>query len=425
MVGKKIGLFALFFQLSVQANFAMAQKPVQLTLTNPLSLARPDELVVLHRADIEKKLGSIPGFLQVRVNGKPVAVQHDDLDRDGRWDEVAMLLPFASKETLAVAISKTGPAGGGVVAQRAHVRLRKQNGAGVWGQNVTREDMPVRNPATDFSRQALPSYLTEGPAWENDKVGFRLYFDVRNGKDIWGKRTSRMVLDSVGTNAKPSYHDFNDWGMDVLHAGKSLGAGSLALLVQTENGADTLIRLGGNDMTHETYRQLVDGPLRAIFQMDYHWRINGKDVTLTEQVSIWGGHYFYDSKVWVKGAPKNAKLVAGIASFYDNIFQSYHSGRTTILLSYGRQSENKDNLGLAVLVPAPLFAYAASAPHTGSDVLDSYLSVQTIADKEPCRFRFLAGWEKSDQRFATLAGFKAYVNEEAGRMGEGISIKWK
>jgi hypothetical protein len=37
----------------------------------------------------------------------------------------------------------------------------------------------------------------------NDKVGLRLYFNVCNGKDIWGKRTSRMMLDSVGTKVEP------------------------------------------------------------------------------------------------------------------------------------------------------------------------------------------------------------------------------
>ncbi len=425
MLGKKIRLFVFLFLFSVQADFAMAQKPVQLILSNTLPLARPDELVVLKRADIEKKLGSITGYLGATVKGKPVAVQHDDLDRDGRWDEAVLLLSFASNETIAITILKKATAGDVAMVQRAHVRLRKQNGEGAWGQSLPVEDMPLRNPATDFSKQALPLYLTEGPAWENDKVGFRLYFDVRNGKDIWGKRTSRMVLDSVGTKASPSYHNFSDWGMDVLHAGKSLGAGSLALLVQSDSGADTLIRLGGKEVMHETYRQLADGPLRAVFQMDYHWQINGKPLALTEQVSICGGQYFYESKVWVNNAPKNAKLVVGIASFYDNVFQSYQSNKTNVLFSYGRQSENKDNLGLAVLVPSRLFAFAASALHTGSDVLDSYLSAQTITDEEPCRFRFVAGWEKSDQRFATFHGFKNYLDGEAGKMAESIRVKWQ
>jgi len=30
----------------------------------------------------------------------------------------------------------------------------------------------------------------DSPVWENDKKGFRLYFDGRNTKDIFGKRIS-------------------------------------------------------------------------------------------------------------------------------------------------------------------------------------------------------------------------------------------
>ena len=32
-------------------------------------------------------------------------------------------------------------------------------------------------------------YQTDGPSWENDKVGFRHYLDGRNSKDVFGKKT--------------------------------------------------------------------------------------------------------------------------------------------------------------------------------------------------------------------------------------------
>ncbi len=50
----------------------------------------------------------------------------------------------------------------------------------------------------NYDHVTSAAYQMEGPAWENDLVGFRNYLDQRNGMDIFGKIESRMVLDSVG-----------------------------------------------------------------------------------------------------------------------------------------------------------------------------------------------------------------------------------
>ncbi len=68
----------------------------------------------------------------------------------------------------------------------------------------------------------------ESVSWENDKIGFRNYFDCRNVKDLFGKLKPDMIIDKIGTPESPSYHELSDWGMDVLHCGSSLGSGGLA-----------------------------------------------------------------------------------------------------------------------------------------------------------------------------------------------------
>ena len=57
-----------------------------------------------------------------------------------------------------------------------------------------------------------------------------------------------MVLDEVGTDTAKNYHQLSDWGMDILKVGTSLGAGALALQLQTNDGKDSLVRLGGITM---------------------------------------------------------------------------------------------------------------------------------------------------------------------------------
>ncbi|MEI6946814.1 DUF4861 domain-containing protein [Paraflavisolibacter sp. H34] len=406
------------------AQTAGAQKTASFRVRNPLNSECTDELVVLKRKDIEKKLGAVPEgkFLTVTAAGKPVVVQLDDVTGDRRWDEALFLHSFGPKEAAVfkLAVADKGAEG----AVRAHVRLKKKAADDSWGPAIAREEMPLRRPATDFSKNPLPDYLTEGPAWENDKVAFRLYLDVRNNKDIYGKTTARMVLDSVGTKAQPSYHELHDWGMDILHVVKSLGAGALALQVPRGDGTDTLIRLGGQNVKRTVYEALADGPVRARFRMTYDWEVGGKPVQVAEEIRIWGGQYFYESKVTVKGAPAGTKLVTGIADFYDNVFQCFPAGSSQVVFSHGRQSENKDFLGMAILMPRRGFAFAGSAPAAGSEVLTSWLAAQDIREGAPCTYRYYAGWERTDQRFARLPGFRDFLREQAVREGQPVTIHW-
>lgn len=403
-------------------SIAKTQSIKQIKLVNPSSIERLDELIVFNRSELESRLGKISKFVEVKAGGKEVAVQHDDISGDGKWDEVIFLCSFKPREIVTLIISQCNRASSSQFNQLAHVRLKKKNTDSSWGPDITIEQMPFQNPATDFSKQPLPPYLTEGPAWENDRVGFRLYFDVRNGKDIWGKRTSRMVMDSVGTKVEPTYHEIHDWGMDVLHVGKSLGAGALALLIPQSNEKDTLLRIGGTAVVKTVYRQIADGPVRAIFQMNYALKFNDDTIAVSEKITIWADQYFYESKVFVSGAPANTKLVTGIASFYDNVFRTFSKGTCDVVFSHGKQSENRDYLGMSILVPYNETSFLGSSPNNNSEILNTYLAAMNIKKNQPCVFRFYAGWEKSEAGFASINFFSNMLATETEKIDHPIQI---
>ncbi|HKZ65847.1 MAG TPA: DUF4861 family protein, partial [Chitinophagaceae bacterium] len=186
----------LFLMASCSANHE-----AQLTITNPSQIERPDELIVVKRSVIEGKVGKIPSGKYAGLttaDNRPVVLQYDDLDKDGNWDEAAFLYSFKPKEETNFSIAVANEPAAIKAVVRAHARHRRKNADNSFGDDLKKDSIPPGQPATDFAKQPLPPFLTEGPAWENDKVGFRLYFDVRNGKDIWGKTTSRMVLDEAG-----------------------------------------------------------------------------------------------------------------------------------------------------------------------------------------------------------------------------------
>ena len=401
---------------------ASCSSPKQIVIDNSTSDERKDELIVLKRDRLEKNIGNIaPGkYLKIKsATGMPVVVQYDDLNGDQQWDEAAFLYSFNPKEKLIVN-GEVSDAPATIKAMvRAHVRQMKKNADNTFGPVALDKDtMPVNAQPTDFSKHPLPPYLTEGPAWENDKVGFRLYFDVRNGKDIWGKTTNRMVLDEVGTDTAKNYHQQADWGMDILKVGASLGAGALALQVPLPNGKDTLVRLGGKNIDQVTYEKLADGPIRAICRLTYkNWKVAEglAPVTVVEEIAIWGGQYFYESKVWVKGAPANAKLVTGIVNLHSNAVYEANSTGYRSIYTYDAQSENKDKLGMAIVMPAAQVAGTGTTPNANTDIQNTYIMKANITNDQPVMFRFYAGWEKSDSRFSTPEGFKQFIESEISK----------
>ncbi|MDI3321023.1 DUF4861 domain-containing protein [Pinibacter soli] len=395
-----------------------------LVLKNKSSLNRENELIVLKRSSLQSKIKNLQPneYLAFIANGKSVPVQFDDIDGDGKWDEAALIISFAPKESIKLQLQASKNMPQYQEAVFAHVRQKHKNPDQTFGPLVLRDTMPFNNPPTDFSKVVLPPYLTEGPAWENDKVAFRLYFDARNCKDIYGKRISGMVMDTVGSDPKNSYHNFSNWGMDILRVGKSLGAGALAIRTKTSANADTLIRVGGSAVKSEIFRVISDGPLRVMFEMTYSCVINNKPFTITERTSIWKGQYFYQSDLTISGLSATDELVTGMADFYENNGESLKSNNQNIYYSYGTQSENKDKLALGISVSNNSHTYMTNANSLQSEIKDTWLVSQPVNNGK-VSFRFYALWEKTNTAFSSKEGVRDYFNKELELMASPVEVK--
>jgi len=404
---------------------------ISISITNPAEIARPDELIVLKRVDIDKKLGKLPDEKFVLITGSnkiPVLVQYDDINLDGKWDELVFLYSFKPREQAQFLLSIGDRPANIKAVVRAHERQRRKTADGKFGLALDKDSIAGNQPATDFSIHPLPPFLTEGPAWENDKVGFRLYFDERNGKDIWGKTTPKMMMDEIGLDTANNYHLLANWGMDILKVGKSLGAGALALSVPVSKDKDSLVRLGGKNVEQVMYQKIADGPVRAILRLTYkNWKLAESlpPVQLTEEISIWGGKYFYESHIIFSNAPLNSKLVTGIANLHSN--QSYQTDTldAAILYTHDLQSENKDNLGLAILIKKNDFYEFGKTADTATDIQHTYTVVLNSENNKPVSFRFYAGWERSDPQYKTVKGFNDFLKNEAVEYSLPLIINWK
>ncbi|SDC69487.1 DUF4861 domain-containing protein [Niabella drilacis] len=415
-----------FLAIGMAVGAAVFAQTATIEVSNPAASERKDALVVLKRAWLKRKLPALNDHQYIIIKDKntPQLVQFDDLDGDGVWDEAVLLSDLASRQKKKLSVTASAHPAAIKAVVRSYVRQKHRLPDNSFGGNVVRDTMPYNNLPTDFSKQKLPPYLTEGPAWENDKVGFRKYFDIRNANDIWGKRVPDMVLDEVGANPANSYHNLSAWGMDILKVGKSLGAGALALRVKV-NGKDTLVRFGRN-VGQLVYREVSNGPLRSVFELQYrNWQYlpGVAPITVTEQISIWGGQYFFENKVTFSSVPANASLVTGTIDFYSR--QDHQISRQGIagLYTYDRQSENKDQLGLAILTPAKNVIGFGHISSPGTDVTNVFTVDLKTSAEQPLVYRYYVGWELTDKTFASRQGFEKMLSAEVERFAKPVVIR--
>jgi hypothetical protein len=172
-------IIALILQLLLQITTCdvEAQSLKIISISNPLNQPRAEELIVLKRKDIEMKLGEIPDgkYLSLTAtDNTKIVLQHDDLNGDDKWEEAAFLYSFRPQEKVVLKLAVTTVNSISNAVAKAHVRLKKKASDDSFGPSLTRDEMPLKNPVTDFSKQPLLLYLTEGPGWENDKVAVQV-----------------------------------------------------------------------------------------------------------------------------------------------------------------------------------------------------------------------------------------------------------
>ncbi|GAB4426877.1 MAG: hypothetical protein OHK0039_44970 [Bacteroidia bacterium] len=394
-----------------------AEPAARLHISNPLTLARPGAVVTVLRSELaaaglELPAGQYP--ILMGMQGEQIATQWDDLDGDGRWDELVLQTDLGADEEVSLAVGQVAATALPTFVARTGVYLgvsRARN------EQYERSSDETLDPTHEPQSQP-PLYQMEGPAWENDMVGFRSYFDRRNGKDIFGKRVPDVVLDTV-VGRGGSYHSPGDWGMDILKVGNSLGAGALALMV-----GDSLVRLG--QVAETRYRVVATGPLRSIMELSYTgWTVAGASLSLRERIEVRAGEPGYRSTVSIQGLDGPGELVTGIVNLHsDTVFEVAATRNWRGIATHALQSENQDHLGMAVLVPSAFYTRAGMAPEAAPEapagvdlaVTQTYWIAQQVHSDAPARFFFMAAWEGGDKRWGDRQTFLDAVEQQAAAL---------
>lgn len=361
-------------------------------ISNPGTIDVIDKAVVLSRTEVNKFLADTTAGSPVVVReetGELLPSQCDDIDGDGIWDELAFLCDLEVGETKKVVFETTE------VLPEFPVRTNIRFGRVTKPFEEVTGDLRMKTNDTKFT---APVYQMEGPAWENELIAFRNYYDARNGMDIFGKRTADMVLDSVGVNGR-DYHTLADWGMDILKVGNSLGSGAIAIGI-----GDSLYRVGPCE--EGKYRFICEGPVRAMFELTYKNVPAGDRLyNVNHQISIYAGDRFYRNRIWIGNLQGDEELVTGIVDLHAVPAETFDEGAFKVMASLGKQGISGETLGMGILLPANLFKKYWEAPSTGSGIVNTHLVSLTLTNNAPTEYCFLAAWEVQDERVKEKAFF--------------------
>jgi hypothetical protein len=146
-------------------------------------------------------------------------------------------------------------------------------------------------------------------AFENDRIGFRLYGPALQkhgekgyGYYLWVKRTTELVLGELYRNdPRLSFHLDYGKALDCYGVGPTLGCGTPC---RFRDGKIVY------PWCYETYSILDKGPLRFTVQVNFV-PVNG--ITEHRILSLDKGSNFCEATVWYNGVSKPIDIAAGLA----------------------------------------------------------------------------------------------------------------
>jgi hypothetical protein len=364
-----------------QANAGKAETAIAMKVSNPLSLPRARETIVVALAEILKM---VPAFDVKKVQvldatGKEILSQLVDMDGDESPDELAFQTDRDAKQTKVFKLK---------VGQR---------------HSAAREDYKVFGR---FVRERHDDF-----AWENDLVAHRVYGPdletcpkeplTSSGVDTWVKRVSKLVVNDWYMT--DNYHQDMGEGADFYAVGKSRGLGGLGVW------ADGKLHVSKN---FTNSRVLASGPIRLVFELRYApWEAGGIQVGETKRVILDAGTPFNRFESTFTG--QALAVGVGIAKHAGSAVKTdarAGSMRVWEPLDGGKAG----NLGTAVVFPA---GARVEEHHTDLD----YLVVAKVPSGS--RLVYYAGstWDRAG-RIRDAAAWTAEVQNMVSRMSAPVKV---
>lgn len=381
---------------------------IRVEIKNTLNKNVSDRLIRVNLADIPAadahKLAVLDGQNQLPS-------QLVDRDGDGKMEQLAFLVDLTANQTKQIAIREIN--GKKFFRQRAHAEISEKRDYtlvdGVYKGGHFVSVKQTKTPPEHKDHNLF--YKCEGPCWESDKVGYRIYLDWRNSIDIFGKKVSDMVLPVVGhrkdQSGNDTYHTMSSWGMDIFKVGNSLGLGTFAAYadgkVEKVSRTDSVLCTITND-----------GPIFAGINTKYYgWQFNNQKIDLQTTLSIAAGSRLTSYNLDING--NYHSFCTGVAKHPDTeLFKELNEDSWGYIALWGKQSLAGDNLGIAV------FFHSKYKPELTEDDLSYIVLLHPLQNN--IQYYFSACWEQEPQGIQTKEQFVGYLRDTVERLNHPVEV---
>jgi unsaturated chondroitin disaccharide hydrolase len=294
--------------------------------------------------------------------------QADDLDGDGKHDELAFQVDLKPKQTRIVTLAY----GDQATVLRLRNRYKKRTDA-------------------RFSTRY------EGLGWESEEAAWRIYCDQRNAIDLFGKRRPGLYLDLF---ASPEYA-YHSEGLDIFKAGPSRGIGSVVAVIGDQAQAVA-------DVAERNWRVLTTGPVRSIVEIEYKgWKIGGRAVNLISRFTQWAGEHGFEHRIAVSDSQGVALAAALPRKAQAERIETSGATGTQVVATWGRD----DALGIAILIRQERSAGVLSDAA-------NYL-VRLAPQGGAAEWYVAAMWaQEGTERLTTRDRFVGYLNDLSARLAQ-------
>lgn len=237
----------------------------------------------------------------------------------------------------------------------------------------------------------------EGMGWESNRIAYRLYLDWRNAIDIFGKKTEAIILPQVGQDGFDSYHEMNDWGSDILKAGKGIGIGSIDRYLNKER-----LHFVAVDSTIATFKN--ESNQSIVYVNYYGWKSASDKIDFTSELAIKPNQRYTQHTIHASKAIEG--ICTGIVKQKntDLLKKVSENKKWAYLATYGAQSLVPDNLGMAIF-------YQINTVDKMEDAEFDHLLIFKPTTKA-VTFYFLGAWEQEPDGIKTKEEFISYLDNK-------------
>lgn len=402
---------------------SFAKQHAIITIKNPTAIKRVNAPVYIPFTDLGVEAETLEDFRLVS-GSEAVAFESIDRDGDGQKEGVFTLVNIEPNQILNLQLLACDDGSQVQTEKLTQAEIAIKEG-GKWGPHPNAEGKQAYQGGsfTNVESVTLPEFYTdhsnwiryEGPGIESNKVAYRIYLDHRNGFDIFGKTQSEPVLQNIGQDGYQSYHSMQDWGMDILKVGASLGAGGFGFW----NG-DSVTPV--SDTQSRGARIVENGDLYSLFAIDYgQWLVDGERRDVSALFSMHGGSRLVNTHIEMDKPLSN--LAIGIVKHAGTEFLQGKTGGNSeysYIGSWGRQSESGDHLGMAVIFKTNQFQQTVDGGH-------SYVALmhpKDMAGKSTLEYYFVAAWEgEHGNGIGSKNAFVAYLQDEINKLSLPLVIE--